>query len=276
MPAGGPSSSRSSCPTCDRQDPVRGRACPWRWCWVSSRWPSSSSTTTWTGWSSATDRPGQLQYNSVAASLALLVLGFLLLFAHLIRRNPAQAGVRRRSHDGVKPTTPWGPRELDGRVWGGQARQPLPRVRLLQGAGRARPALEPGEFMCCSVLRLRQDHRAAQPRPGSSSPMPSRSSWAAPTPHPDEKRDLGMVFQYYSLFPHLTVAPERGLRTPDPQVGTTRPSAGAGHRDARSRTGSRLVRRAATPTSSPVESSSASLSPGRSRWSHVCCCSTSR
>ena len=80
-----------------------------------------------------------------------------------------------------------------------------------------------------------------------------------------------MVFQDYALFPHLTVARQRGLRL---AAAERRPGARARRRDARPRRHGRR-RATATRTSSRAASSSASRSRARSRRGRSCCCSTS-
>ena len=68
--------------------------------------------------------------------------------------------------------------------------------------------LEPGELVALlGPVRLRQDHGAAHPRraggrrPRAAVAVDGQDITAVPA----NKRDMGMVFQAYSLFPHLTV-----------------------------------------------------------------------
>ena len=65
--------------------------------------------------------------------------------------------------------------------------------------------------------RLRKDDRAAHRRRLRARATPAASPWPVPTSRnlPPHKRNMGMVFQSYSLFPNLTVAGnvEYGLRT---------------------------------------------------------------
>ena len=94
------------------------------------------------------------------------------------------------------------------------------------------------------------------------------------TSTPPAKRDMGMVFQSYSLFPHLSAADNvafglriRGVSSacpPHEGPGAARP----GRDGDRPLPGSRI--------SSPAASSSGSRSRGRSRSSRPYCCSTSR
>ena len=91
---------------------------------------------------------------------------------------------------------------------------------------------------------------------------------------PASRRDMGMVFQAYSLFPHLTARENVafGLRL---RAHGGRGTA-QGRRPAARARAPRPARATATRTSCPAASSSAWRSPGRSRSSRRCCCSTSR
>ena len=96
----------------------------------------------------------------------------------------------------------------------------------------------------------------------------SRAGYAVPP----ERRRIGMVFQDYALFPHLTVARQHRLR---PARAGRRRARAARRRAARHRRhGAR--RRPLSRTSSRAASSSASRSRARSRRGRSCCCSTSR
>jgi putative spermidine/putrescine transport system ATP-binding protein len=55
-------------------------------------------------------------------------------------------------------------------------------------------------------LRLRQDHAAAHRRRADAADSGSSSSTARTSPPAAAHRDVGVVFQSYALFPHLTVA----------------------------------------------------------------------
>ncbi len=93
------------------------------------------------------------------------------------------------------------------------------------------------------------------------------------TDTPANKRDMGMVFQAYSLFPNLTVADNVAfglrVRRRDARSGrAARPSCWTWWASPTGATG--------TPTSSPAASSSGWRWPGRSRSPRRCCCSTSR
>ena len=83
------------------------------------------------------------------------------------------------------------------------------------------------------------------------------------------RRRIGMVFQQFNLFPHLTRAAEPDDRAAAASASAARTEA---DRDRRARTssGSGSPTRA-TPTrpSSPAVSSSASRSPGRCRWTRT-------
>ena len=89
------------------------------------------------------------------------------------------------------------------------------------------------------------------------------------------KRDMGMVFQAYSLFPNMTAAQnvEFGLKIRGKRRRRTARKRVA--RPARARR-ARATRSIATRTSSPAACSSASRSRARSRSSLACSCSTSR
>ena len=80
---------------------------------------------------------------------------------------------------------------------------------------------------------------------------------------PANKRDMGMVFQAYSLFPHMTARQNVAFGLRLRGVGAER-AAQAGRRDARARrpVGARPT---GTPTRCPAASSSASRSPARWR-----------
>ena len=91
---------------------------------------------------------------------------------------------------------------------------------------------------------------------------------------PPDKRDFGMVFQGYALFPHLTVAKQHRL-----------PARGARHAASPRSTGRSATRWVSSssvrwPTGCRASSRAASSSGWRSpaRWSsrRTCCCSTSR
>jgi ABC-type Fe3+/spermidine/putrescine transport system ATPase subunit len=90
---------------------------------------------------------------------------------------------------------------------------------------------------------------------------------------PPERRNFGMVFQGYALFPHLSVA--RNIAFPLEVRGQPRAEIERRVRDASSwcsSTGWSIVFRASSPAASN------SVLRWRARWSsnRICCCSTSR
>ena len=88
------------------------------------------------------------------------------------------------------------------------------------------------------------------------------------------RRDVGIVFQSYNLFPHLTV--ERNITLALTLVKKHAKRRGAGRMAAEVLAHGRADRqdRAPIPSSFPAASSSASPSPARSRCSRRSCCST--
>ena len=113
------------------------------------------------------------------------------------------------------------------------------------------------------------------PSPGSTSRRPAASSRPGGTSPPcrQPKRNFGIVFQSYALFPNLTVAAQRGLR-----AGESRRAQGR-DRDPSRRTaaaGRDCPTGGSTRRSSRAASSSASRWRGRWRCRPACCCWTSR
>ena len=136
--------------------------------------------------------------------------------------------------------------------------------------------------------RAGRARRAARARPAAARPPRCESSPASTRPTsgtvwiagrdvtrvPASKRDMGMVFQAYSLFPHLTALDnvDFGLK----MRGKRRPNGVAAARHARPR---RPVRRTPTSYASPaVRRSAAARRAGAGAGDRpaACCCSTSR
>ena len=89
------------------------------------------------------------------------------------------------------------------------------------------------------------------------------------------RSEIGMVFQSFNLFPHLTVLAERHPGAHPGAQGAPRAGRGAGHAAARRGWASRS-RRTSTRRSSPAASSSGWPSPGPWPCSPRSCSSTSR
>ena len=134
----------------------------------------------------------------------------------------------------------------------------------------------PGAWSPCSGRPA-----AARPRRCARSPA-SRTSTAGAslvggrdiTDVPASKRDMGMVFQAYSLFPHLTALRERRVRPAD--AARAAPASGAAAPARRSSSSGSRRSRSATPARCPAASSSGSRWPARWPSARGCCCSTSR
>ncbi len=105
-------------------------------------------------------------------------------------------------------------------------------VRRLDRRRAPGPGHRPGRVRHpAGAQRLRQDDHAALPRRAggarrrarSASPTGSSSPPARGTFVPPDKRDIGMVFQSYALWPHMTVADnvgyplQAGARSPRPR-----------------------------------------------------------
>ena len=107
--------------------------------------------------------------------------------------------------------------------------------------------------------------------------MPAKSSsMAAPiTRVPVHRRNIGMLFQNYALFPHMTCRAEHRVRPGDARHRRARRCDGARRRGVATGAACRL-RATACRRSFPAASSSASR--WRAPWSSSrrCCCSTSR
>ena len=158
--------------------------------------------------------------------------------------------------------------------------------RTLRRRRRRRPCRPDGRARrvrhAARPVRLRQDHdaahgggaraehrRAHQHRRRASSAMPTAGFFVPP-----DHRQLGMVFQSYAIWPHMTVFdnvayPLRIRRRPKAEIKRARRGGAAAGRDGALMPTGRRRR-------SPAASSSASRS--RARWcsSRKCCCSTSR
>ena len=91
---------------------------------------------------------------------------------------------------------------------------------------------------------------------------------------PPNKRNMGMVFQSYSLFPNLNVAGQRGLRAAH-HVGRQGGAHPAGGRDARAGPAAGVRRPLPAPAlGRPAAAGGAG--PGAGHLAQRCCCSTSR
>ena len=90
----------------------------------------------------------------------------------------------------------------------------------------------------CSGRRAAARRRRCGSWPDSTGRRPATSSSTGKdvTGVPPNRRDMGMVFQAYSLFPNMTAARERRVRAPDPQAATAR-SAGDASRSCSSSSG---------------------------------------
>ena len=205
---------------------------------------------------------------SVAASLAVLLFGFalLLLLSLLTRRGVASR--RRQSRGGRMTAVPRAGVAVDlldlTRVYGA--------VRALDGFTLN---LEPGEMVallgpsgCGKTTALRILAGLDEPTSGTVA-VGGRDI----TNVPANKRDMGMVFQAYSLFPHLTVLDNVafGLKLREEPRRTGCP----GPARCWSWSGCPNMRRS-TPTNCPAASSSGWRWPARWRSGPRCCCSTNR
>ena len=90
-----------------------------------------------------------------------------------------------------------------------------------------------GSSSRCSARRIGQDHLPAPHRRLRAAGRRARSRSTADDVAgvPPYERDVNTVFQDYALFPHMTVAAERGVRPHDPQGAGAR-AAPPGRRDA--------------------------------------------
>ena len=137
--------------------------------------------------------------------------------------------------------------------------------------------VEPGEFFALlgpsgsgksTLLRLIagfNQHQAGRAARSAARTSPASPPW---------KRNVGMVFQNYALWPHMTVARNVAFGLEERRLPRER-GRGAGPRP-RSSSWASPATASAARASSPAASSSASRSRARSRSSRRCCCSTSR
>ena len=159
-----------------------------------------------------------------------------------------------------------------------RAAGPAPRLRHRHGAQRASTSRSArASSSRCSARPAAARRPRCASSPGFDRPDAGRIVVDGKdiTGMPPNKRDMGMVFQAYSLFPNMTARAERRVRPQDPQA-ARRATARAACGELLELVGLGRRRRAATRTSSRAACSSASRSPGRSRSSRACCCSTSR
>ena len=219
---------------------------------------------------------------SVAVSLAALLIAFALLLVLSLAAAPAPARGPGRAHRPARPRRH--PRPLEEtRVSTSAASAAGPRPAAARGSAVRLEDLhrsygdvhaldgltldvEPGAMVALlGPVGLRQDDGAAGARPASRRSTGGRVlvDGADVTDVPANKRDMGMVFQAYSLFPHLTALENVafGLRM---RARRGRRAPAAGRRGARARRplgAGRPVRRRRCPAAS----SSGSRSPARSR-----------
>ena len=114
-----------------------------------------------------------------------------------------------------------------------------------------------------TINLLEEPHRGLGPRCSASSTgracRARRASAAAPL---QLRRHVGMVFQQFNLFPHLTALHNIALALRSVQGHGPARGGGAGRRSRSGRSGCSATR-ATSPQSSPAGSSSASRSPAR-------------
>ena len=149
------------------------------------------------------------------------------------------------------------------------------RYGAVRAVDDAQFCVERGEFVallgpsgCGKTTLLRLIAGFEEPESGTVEvagvPVAGNGTWVPP-----ERRKVGMVFQDYALFPHLTCRRERRLRPPAPGAGD--PRTGAARSSSTSPASASAIR-----TSSRADSSSGSRSHARSRPARSSCCSTSR
>ena len=193
---------------------------------------------------------------AVALSLASLLIHVWCCCSLLsCRRRPPPLGRkassctdRRTDRRGVPPSS---------------SRRPAQLRRASTPSTGSTSTIAPGELVallgpsgCGKTTALRHPRRA------STTPTRARSLVGGKdvTDVPANKRDMGMVFQAYSLFPHMTV--RTTSRSACGCAGRGGGAAPAGRRDAGAG-GARRRRRDRTRTSCPAASSSGSRWPGR-------------